>query len=150
VYAENTIGVDSTSAIDGDGAAGVSAASLTLTADDTSTINSLAGAISLAGGFGGVGAALAIGVSLRAQHDHQPDDTYILDADGDTAERHRLRRHRHRARRHHVGGDRIGIDPGSDLRRVAGGRGRRGRPLGQRRRCGRRQHHPDRHPRRYR
>jgi hypothetical protein len=65
VFAENTIGVDVRSFIHGDGTAGIHAASVTLTADDTSTIDALAGAVSLAASFGlTAGVAVSIGVSL--------------------------------------------------------------------------------------
>ncbi len=71
VWAENMIGVDVESFIDGDRDAGIAADSVTLTADDTSTIKALAGAASLAGAVGGtVGVSVSIGVSL-AQHHHE-------------------------------------------------------------------------------
>ena len=51
--------------IDGDGASGISASSVTLTAHDTSTISATAGAASLAASFaGGVGISASVGVAL--------------------------------------------------------------------------------------
>ena len=65
VFAENVIGVDVGSRIDGDGAGGIQAASVTLIAGDTSSINALAGAVSLAASFGlTAGVSVAIGVSV--------------------------------------------------------------------------------------
>ena len=65
-YRQKTrIGVDVKASIDGVSTAGVSAASVSLTAEDTSTIYALAGAVSVAGSYGGTaGVSVSIGVSL--------------------------------------------------------------------------------------
>ena len=50
--------------IDGDNAAGITAATVDITADDSSGINAIAGAISIAGAVGLVGSgALSVGLS---------------------------------------------------------------------------------------
>ena len=64
VFVENRIQVVVQSAIDGDGPSGISAATVSLDASDASTVTAFAGAVALAAAFGGVGAALSIGVSL--------------------------------------------------------------------------------------
>ena len=84
VWAENKIGVDVKSYIDGDGDSGtvdILADSVTLTADDTSNIKALAGAVSLAGSVGGVvGVSFSIGVSLARNTITSDVEAYILDA----------------------------------------------------------------------
>ncbi len=83
VWAENKIGVDVKSYIDGDGDGGIVADSVTLTADDTSTIKALAGAASLAASVGGtVGVSFSIGVSLARNTITGDVEAYILNADG--------------------------------------------------------------------
>ncbi len=83
VWAENKIGVDVKSCIDGDGDGGIVADSVTLTADDTSTIKALAGAASLAASVGGtVGVSFSIGVSLARNTITGDVEAYILNADG--------------------------------------------------------------------
>ncbi len=90
VFAENKIGVDLAAYIEGDrggvgdsGPAGIAADSITLTADDTSTIHTFAGAASIAVAFGGtVGLSVAVGVSLARNTITSDVDAYILDADG--------------------------------------------------------------------
>ena len=69
VYAENKIKTDVQASIDGDGANpatdGITAASVTVVADDSSSIDAVAGAGSLAASFGGsTGIAVSIGLSL--------------------------------------------------------------------------------------
>jgi hypothetical protein len=64
VFAENRIGVDVASVIDGTGSTQIVADSITLDARDNSFIHSLAGAASVAAAFGQVGAAISIGVGL--------------------------------------------------------------------------------------
>ena len=65
VSATNQIGTTVNAQIDGDGAAGIEAASISLEATDSSTISSDAGAASLAGSVGGTaGVSASIGVSL--------------------------------------------------------------------------------------
>ena len=65
VSATNQIGTTVNAQIDGDGAAGIEAASISLEATDASTISSDAGAASLAGSVGGTaGVSASIGVSL--------------------------------------------------------------------------------------
>ncbi len=85
VWAENKIGVDVKSYIDGDrdsGTVGISADSVTLTADDTSTIKALAGAASLAGSVGGIASvSFSIGVSLARNTITSEVDAYIKHAD---------------------------------------------------------------------
>jgi hypothetical protein len=61
--AVNTISTDLKAFIEGDGTEGVSAGSLTISAEDASSISAVTGAASLAAAFGGVGVAVSIGVS---------------------------------------------------------------------------------------
>jgi len=68
VFSENKVGADVKSSINGAGAEGIVADSVTLTAEDTSLINSVAGAISVAVAFGttvGVGFSIGISISLN-------------------------------------------------------------------------------------
>lgn len=86
VWAENKIGVHAQSFIEGDrdsGTVGISAKTITLTADDTSTIKALAGAASLAAAISGtVGVSFSIGVSLARNTITSDVAAYIKDADG--------------------------------------------------------------------
>jgi len=63
VGAMNLISANVRSYIDGDGD-GIKAGSISLNADDTSTIKAITGAATLAAGFGGTGVAVAIGVAV--------------------------------------------------------------------------------------
>ena len=68
--------------IDGDGANGILADNVSLTAMDVSTINAFAGAASLAAAVGGgVGGALSIGVSLAQNEINTAVAAYIANAD---------------------------------------------------------------------
>jgi len=60
----NTVTTDVKAFIEGDGASGISAGSIAIKAEDTSSISAITGAASLAAGFGGVGVAVSIGISL--------------------------------------------------------------------------------------
>jgi hypothetical protein len=89
VWAENKIGVDVKAYIDGDrasGTTGISAASISLSADDSSAINALAGAASLAAAVGGAaGVGVSVGVSLARNTITSEVAAYILNAEGATA-----------------------------------------------------------------
>lgn len=82
VWAENKIGVDVKSYIYNDSApATVVADSVTVTAEDSSNIKSLAGAASLAASVGGVvGVSFSIGVSLSRNTITSEVEAYILNA----------------------------------------------------------------------
>jgi hypothetical protein len=67
--------------IDGDGADGVSASSVSLTADDTSVINVLTQAVSIAGSYGGNGVSLSIGVAVAHNEISNVVEAYISNAD---------------------------------------------------------------------
>ena len=86
VWAENVIRADVEAAIDGDGANGISAPSITVKALDTSTITAVAGAAALAAAFAGVGAAVAvsIGVSLARNVIANRVEAKIVNVDGPT------------------------------------------------------------------
>ncbi len=65
VSAINKIGASVKAYLDGDGAVGIVAPSISLNAEDMSTIKAIAGAVSLAAAFAGdVGVALSISVTL--------------------------------------------------------------------------------------
>lgn len=87
VWCENKIGVDVKSYIEGDNDSNtvdISADSVTITAEDTSSIKALAGAASLAASVGGtVGVSFSIGVSLARNTITSDVEAYILDADID-------------------------------------------------------------------
>ena len=84
VWAENVIRADVKAAVDGDGANGISASSITVQALDTSTITAFAGAAALAAAFAGVGAAVAvsIGVSLARNVIANRVEAKIVNVDG--------------------------------------------------------------------
>ena len=87
VWAENKIGVDVKSYINGDGTAGILADSVTLSSSDTSTINALGGAASLAASLGGsLGLSISIAVSLARNTITSDVSSYILNADGASAD----------------------------------------------------------------
>ena len=68
VNAKNKIGATVQAYIEGDGATGISADRVTLTARDTSNIKADAGAVSLAASFAGVGSvSFSIGVALACK-----------------------------------------------------------------------------------
>jgi len=82
VYTENRIKTLVKSFIDGDGASGVTASSLSLQALDNSTIKADAGAASLAAGVGGnAGVAVSIGISLARNEISNQVSAYIANAD---------------------------------------------------------------------
>ena len=82
VFAENKIGADVKAYIDGDGATGISADSISLSATDESTISAVAAAASLAASLGGVaGVSVSIGVSLARNTITSEVESYIKDAD---------------------------------------------------------------------
>ncbi|MGB8168696.1 MAG: hypothetical protein WCF18_14460, partial [Chthoniobacteraceae bacterium] len=89
VYAENKIGVDVKAFIDGDrstGTTGISADSVTLIANDTSSIDAFAGAASLAASLGGTaGVSVSIGISLARNTITSDVEAYIVNADGSSA-----------------------------------------------------------------
>jgi len=85
VFAENVIGVDLKSYIDGDGdsgTVGIVADSIEVTADDRSTIRALAAAVSIAASGGTVGVSAAIGISLARNTITSDVEAYIDGADG--------------------------------------------------------------------
>ncbi|MCX7200707.1 MAG: hypothetical protein NTW37_22665, partial [Proteobacteria bacterium] len=85
-YAENRIGVDVKSYIDGDratGTTGIVADAVTLSASDTSSITSLAGAASLAAALGGTGGiSVSVGAAIARNTITSAVEAYIKDADG--------------------------------------------------------------------
>jgi hypothetical protein len=82
VWAENKIGVDVHSFIDGDGDTGISANTMSLTAQDTSGIFSHAGAASIAAGFAGTtGVSVSVGVSFARNSISTTVESYIKNAD---------------------------------------------------------------------
>src|SRR5206468_3576274 len=82
VYTENRIETHIKAYIDGDGATGISAASIVLNASDTSTIMASAGAASIAAGLGGtVGVGVSIGISLAINEINNQVSAYIANAD---------------------------------------------------------------------
>ena len=85
VYTENRIAVHVKAFVDGDGANGISAASITLKAADTSSITAVAGAVSVAASFAGaVGVSLSIGVPIARNEIRSEIDAGIRNADGPT------------------------------------------------------------------
>jgi hypothetical protein len=60
----NRIGADVAAFIDGDGAAGIHVASVSISAEDDSRINANTGAAAVAASFGAAGASLAIGLAM--------------------------------------------------------------------------------------
>jgi hypothetical protein len=67
--------------IDGDGANGISASSVSFTASDASTIDVLTEAVSIAGSFGGTGVSLSIGVAIAKNEIGNDVEAYITNAD---------------------------------------------------------------------
>ena len=82
VYAENNISSDVRAFINGDGSDGIASNSISLVADDSSTINSIAGAASVAGSVGGkAGVSVSIGLSLAFNTVDNQVEAYIANAD---------------------------------------------------------------------
>ncbi len=82
VYTENKIESHISAYIDGDGSTGISAASLSLNADDTSTINADAGAAALSAALGvKVGLSIAVGIALATNEVNNEISAYIANAD---------------------------------------------------------------------
>ena len=77
----NQISSNVKSFIEGDGATGIEAGTMTLTASDKSTINAITGAASLAAGFGGTGVAVAIGVAVAHNSISNDVSSFIVNAD---------------------------------------------------------------------
>jgi len=81
VYTENRIETHIKAFIDGDGASGIDAASLSLLASDISTITASAGAASIAAGLGGeIGVGISIGISLAINEINNQVASYIANA----------------------------------------------------------------------
>ncbi len=82
VYTENRIGTDVKSYIDGDGATGIHAGSISVTADDSSGIDAIAGAASIAGSVGGeAGVSVSIGLAIAINEVSNQVFAYIANAD---------------------------------------------------------------------
>ena len=85
VIVENKIAMDVLASIDGDGGSGtdlggISASSISLLAQDTSTISSLAAAVSIAFSLGFVGVSVSIGVTVASNHIATSVQAFIRDA----------------------------------------------------------------------
>jgi hypothetical protein len=76
----NLIAANVDAYIEGDGATGISVGSITILADDTSTINAITGAATLAAGFGGTGVAVAMGISIAYNDISNDVSAYIAEA----------------------------------------------------------------------
>ncbi|MBC8506768.1 MAG: hypothetical protein H8D34_18030, partial [Chloroflexi bacterium] len=88
VYAENRIKEYIKAYINGDGPTGISAESITLTADDGSAISAIAGAASIAGSFAGEdGISVSIGLSIAINEITNWIDAFIADANTDMVAR---------------------------------------------------------------
>ena len=82
VYVENKVAADVLAYIDGDGATGVNASSVTVSALDTSIITATAGAASLAGSVGGTaGVSASIGLAVAYNEISNVVDASIRNAD---------------------------------------------------------------------
>ena len=82
VRAENKVAAQVKAFIDGDGSTGIIADSISLTADDTSSIKSIAASASLAAAVGGVvGGSLSIAITLAQNDISNEVMAYIEDAD---------------------------------------------------------------------
>ncbi len=65
VYVENRIDMDALATINGDGATGISAASISVLASDVSLISAFAGAVAISAGLGGTaGVSLSVGAAI--------------------------------------------------------------------------------------
>ena len=78
--ATNRIATEVQAFIDGDGASGIKATNITMSATDGSGINAVVGAASVAAGFGVVGAALSIAVSIAWNEVRNDVRAYIANA----------------------------------------------------------------------
>ena len=82
VYAENRIATDVKAYIEGDGATGVSADTITIIAEDSSSITAVAGAVSIGVAFSGGGSVSAsVGVAIAKNEVNNNVAAYVLDAD---------------------------------------------------------------------
>ncbi len=80
-FSENMVATLVTAYIDGDGATGIRANSVSLSAHDTSTINAEAGSASLAAGFGIAGVAISVGVGIAQNIISNDVESYVANAD---------------------------------------------------------------------
>ncbi len=84
VYTENRIGTDVKAYIDGDGATGIRAGSISLSADDSSGISAIAGAASVAGSVGGeAGVGISIGLAIAINEVSNQVYSFIANADNE-------------------------------------------------------------------
>ncbi len=81
VFVENKIATAVKAFIDGDGAAGISAHDILITADDGSSIRSIAGAASVAAAIGAVGVSIAIGLAIAFNEVSDDVAAFIRNAD---------------------------------------------------------------------
>ncbi len=81
VGATNRIATRVQSFIDGDGAVGIDAGSISLSADDNSSIDSVAAAASLAGALAGLAVSVSVGVSVAENIITNDVSAYIRNAD---------------------------------------------------------------------
>ena len=82
VVAANTIATSVHAFIDGDGASGINANSLALTAEDSSAIRSIAGAAAISGSVGGkAGLSVAVGLSVAYNRIANSVDAFVANAD---------------------------------------------------------------------
>ncbi|MEH6829476.1 MAG: calcium-binding protein [Sulfitobacter sp.] len=81
VYAENVIDATTQAFIDGDGATGVRADSVTVTAKDTSQIDAVGAAVAISAGFGMVGVAVSAGISIGFNEIGSDVHAFIANAD---------------------------------------------------------------------
>jgi len=81
VATENRIETQIRAYIDGDGATGITADSISLTADDTSTITAVSGAASVAASFGVAGASVSISAAVALNNISNIVEAFIKDAD---------------------------------------------------------------------
>jgi len=77
----NTITTDVKAFIEGDGLTGIHAGSVSISAEDTSSITAITGAASLAAAFGGVGVAISIGIAGAYNEISNDVAAYIYNAD---------------------------------------------------------------------
>ena len=81
VFVENKIATAVKAFIDGDGATGISASRIEVTADDGSSIRSIAGAASIAASIGAIGVSVAIGLAIAFNEVSDDVAAYIRNAD---------------------------------------------------------------------
>ena len=82
VYAENRMSSLVTASIQGDGSSGITAASVSLNAEEQAAIGSFAAAPSLAASFSSKSVAVAIGISLAFNEIDNAVSAFIANADG--------------------------------------------------------------------